>query len=59
VYAGHARDFDGTSRGATLTPGVHRVDVRAQGYADMSFETRIAGSRATVHYISLQPATAK
>jgi hypothetical protein len=59
VYAGHARDFDSGSRRATLPAGVHRVDVRAEGHNDMSFDTRITASRASVHHVSLQPAAAK
>ena len=56
VYAGHSADFDGASRRASLKTGVHRIEVRADGYAPLQFSTRIERSRTTTHIVTLPPA---
>ena len=56
VYAGHTADFDGASRRASLKTGVHRIEVRADGYAPLRFSTRIERSRTTTHIVTLPPA---
>jgi len=53
VYAGHTADFDGASRRASLKTGVHRIEVRADGYAPLQFSTRIERSRTTTHIVTL------
>jgi len=56
VYAGHTVDFDDASRHANLKTGVHRIEVRAEGYAPLQFSTRIERSRTTTHIVTLPPA---
>ena len=53
VYAGHSADFDGASRRASLKTGVHRIEVRADGYTPLQFSTRIERSRTTTHIVTL------
>jgi len=53
VYAGHTADFDGASRRASLKTGVHRIEVRADGYTPLQFSTRIERSRTTTHIVTL------
>ena len=55
VYAGHAGQFDGVSPHAALAPGGHRIDVRADGYQDVVFGTRIVRSKPTVERVTLLP----
>jgi hypothetical protein len=55
VYAGRADQFDGVSRHAAMAPGNHRIDVRAEGYDDVVFGTRIQKSRSTFHHVTLAP----
>jgi hypothetical protein len=59
VYAGHAEQFDGVSRHASMAPGAHRIEVRAEGYEDFTFGTRINRSQATVHRVTLSPMPGK
>jgi hypothetical protein len=59
VYAGHAADFDGVSQRVALTAGAHRIEVRAEGYEQVHFDTRITKSRATIHQATLWPAAQK
>jgi hypothetical protein len=56
VYAGHSADFDGASRRASLKTGVHRIEVRADGFTPLQFSTRIERSRTTTHIVTLPPA---
>jgi hypothetical protein len=58
VYAGRAGDFDGASERADLRVGAHRVDVRAEGYDALHFDTRIEQGRTTFHRRTLSPAIA-
>ncbi len=59
VYAGRAEDFDGVSRRTALTAGAHRIEVRAEGYEHMHFQTRIEKSRTTIQQTTLSPALGK
>jgi len=40
-YAGRVEDFDGTNQPLTLTPGTHRLEVRAPGYETMTVDVGI------------------
>ena len=55
VYAGHVEQFDGVSPHARLAPGGHRIEVRAEGYRDVVFGTRIITSKRTVARVTLLP----
>ncbi|HXD21116.1 MAG TPA: PEGA domain-containing protein [Vicinamibacterales bacterium] len=55
VYAGHSEQFDGVSPHARLAPGGHRIEVRAEGYRDVVFGTRILKSKRTVERVTLLP----
>jgi hypothetical protein len=57
VYAGRADDFDGVSQRADLRAGTYQVDVRAEGYLPLHFDTRIEKGRTTFHRGTLSPAT--
>ena len=57
VYAGRADDFDGASQRADLRAGTHQVDVRAEGYVPLHFDTRIEKGRTTFHRGTLSSAT--
>jgi hypothetical protein len=57
VYAGRADDFDGASQRADLRAGTHQVDVRAEGYVPLHFDTRIEKGRTTFHRGTLSPTT--
>lgn len=57
VYAGRADDFDGASQRADLRVGLHQVDVRAEGYDALHFDTRIEKGRTTFRRETLSPAT--
>ena len=59
VYAGRAEQFDGRSMRATMASGRHRIDVRADGYQDFVFDTRITRSKPTVERIALVPAAGR
>jgi len=59
VYAGHAEQFDGVSAHAAMAPGGHRIDVRADGYQDVVFGTRISRSQPTVERVRLVPVRQK
>jgi hypothetical protein len=56
MYAGWTEDFDGASGRADLQTGRHRIEIRAEGYETLRFETRIEKSRTTVYRATLQPA---
>ena len=57
VYAGRADDFDGASQRADVQAGSHQIDVRAEGYEALHFDTRIEKGRTTFHRGTLSPAT--
>jgi len=57
VYAGRADDFDGASQRADLRAGIHQVDVLAEGYDALHFDTRIEKGHTTYHRGTLAPAT--
>ena len=50
-FAGRVDDFDGAFQRLRVEPGPHRIEVRADGYAPLSFEIRIPPGR-TVNYSS-------
>ena len=57
VYAGRAEDFDGSSQRSDLRTGSPQVDVLAEGYTALHFDTRIEKGRTTFHRGTLSPAT--
>ena len=59
VYAGRPERFDGVSRNAAIASGTHRIDVRAEGYQDVAFGTRITKSKSTVERVTLLPRARK
>lgn len=48
-FAGQVDDFDGVFQRLHVEPGPHRIEVRADGYAPLSFEIRVPPGR-TVNY---------
>jgi len=40
-YAGDVSDFSPTSQPLTLTPGRHHIEIRANGYQTMTFDTDV------------------
>ncbi len=48
-FAGEVDDFDGVFQRLHVEPGAHRIEVRADGYAALSFEVRVPPGR-TVNY---------
>ena len=55
VYAGRADDFGGNSQRSDLKVGTHRVELRAEGYQAVQFDTRIEKGRTTFHRATLSP----
>ena len=45
--AGIVDDFDGHFQHVDLTPGQHHIDVRAPGYATLTFDTIIQADHTT------------
>jgi len=55
-YAGIVDDFDGTFQRLELTPGAHRIEVKAPGFVPLAFDVN-ADTGRTIHYrASLIPA---
>lgn len=48
-YAGVVDDFDGHFQHLNLTPGVHHVEIRAEGYRPLVFDTAIAAHHKTTY----------
>jgi len=48
-FAGQVDDFDGKFQRLHVEPGPHRIEVRADGYAPLSFEIQVPAGR-TVNY---------
>jgi len=48
-FAGQVDDFDGVFQRLRVEPGPHRIEVRADGYAPLSFEIHVPPGR-TVNY---------
>lgn len=46
-YVGRAGDFDGRSQQMTLTPGSHRVEIRAPGMSPMMFNVNVIPGQTT------------
>ena len=60
VLPGDAEVYvDGVSSHAAMAPGGHRIDVRAEGYQDFVFGTRISRSKPTVERVTLLPLSRK
>jgi hypothetical protein len=47
LYLGSVEDFGLSGRALDLDEGVHRVELRAAGYATLSFDVRIAANQTT------------
>ena len=54
-YAGRADDFGPRARPLTLTTGVHRVELRAQGYQPLAFDVNVAAGYVVPFQGVLQP----
>jgi hypothetical protein len=54
-YAGKVEDFDGTTQPLTLTPGTHRVEVRAEGYEPMTVDVGIQAGQVIPYRGDLRP----
>ena len=48
-FAGQVDDYDGVFQRLRVEPGPHRIEIRADGYAPLSFEVRVPPGR-TVNY---------
>jgi len=57
-YAGVVNDFDGTFQQVNLEPGPHRIEVRGQGAAPLSFDVNVQPGR-TVTYRAPAPREAQ
>ena len=56
-YAGTVDDFDGHFQHLNLTPGGHRIEIRAQGFAPLTFNTFIQPDHTTDYKGHLTPAS--
>ncbi len=54
-YVGIARDFYGGEQPLPLAPGVHRVELQAQGYAPMVFDVDVLPGQVIPYEGSLRP----
>ena len=55
-YAGRVDDFDGIFQHLPLEPGPYRIEVRADGFAPLSFDVRILPDRTLTYAATLDPA---
>jgi hypothetical protein len=55
-YAGVVNDFDGTLQHLDLTPGPHRIEIRADGFAPITFEVNVEPGRTITYRADMQPA---
>ena len=55
-YAGIVNDFDGALQHLDLTPGPHRIEVRAEGYVPITFEVNVEPGRTITYRADMQPA---
>jgi hypothetical protein len=55
-YAGVVDDFDGTFQHLDLETGTHRIEIRADGYRPIQFETRIVPGKTITYENQLEPA---
>ena len=54
-YAGRADDFGPQARPLTLATGVHRIELRAQGYQPLAFDVNVAAGYVVPFQGVLQP----
>ena len=56
AYAGIVDDFDGHFQHLDLTPGAHRIEIRAPGYEPLVFDTAIQPNHTTHYKGQMTPA---
>ena len=54
-YAGRVSDFGPSQQPLTLTPGVHRIEIRAPGYRPLEFNVAITAGHVIPYQGTLQP----
>jgi hypothetical protein len=54
VYVGTANQFTATTQPLTLAPGRHHVEMRAEGYQSMTFDTNVAPGQVLPYQGTLQ-----
>jgi PEGA domain len=54
-FVGRVDDFDGVFQKLNLESGPHRIEIRAPGYATLSFDVRIEFDETTTYRGELQP----
>jgi PEGA domain len=55
TYAGRVEDFDGSQQPLTLTPGTHRVEIQAPGYAPLIVDVMVQPGQVIPYRGDLQP----
>jgi hypothetical protein len=55
TYAGRVEDFDGSQQPLTLTPGTHRIEVQAPGYAPLIVDVMVQPGQVIPYRGDLQP----
>jgi hypothetical protein len=55
TYAGRVEDFDGSQQPLTLTPGTHRIEVQAPGYAPLVVDVMVQPGQVIPYRGDLQP----
>jgi len=53
-YVGRVDDFDGVFQELNLDPGAHRIEIRAQNYAPISFDVYIEPGRTITYRATLR-----
>lgn len=56
-YVGIVEDFNGDKEPLNLTPGPHRLEIRAPGYETATFDVNIQSGRTIRYRTALQPAS--
>ncbi len=55
TYAGRVENFDGSQQPLTLTPGTHRIEVQAPGYAPLVVDVMVQPGQVIPYRGDLQP----
>jgi hypothetical protein len=55
VYVGTVSQFTATTQPLTLAPGRHHVELRAQGYEQMTFDVNVAPGQVLPYQGTMQP----
>jgi hypothetical protein len=50
-------DFNGDHEQLNLTPGPHRLEIRAPGYQTATFDVNVQAGKTITYRSALQPAT--